>query len=111
MKAREFSLVTQPIRWRRLPVREVQWMPERRGDCPAPSTELVRYRSPITLKGHNVGQKPPNWGKRYPATPPTTEEMLRILDAAWDPRTTPTKRGIRNRALLATLWRSGLRVS
>lgn len=98
----------EPVAWK---VREVQWMPDRhRGDCLpvlASSTAVGRRLSPICRKGYRAGQKPPNWQKRYPASPPSTDEMLRILDEC-DIR---TKRGVRNRALLVTLWRSGLRIS
>jgi site-specific recombinase XerD len=103
MIARDFVLVTRPMRYRRLPVRDLLWLPDRRVEC-QPSG---RYRSPITLPGHRRGMAPPNKGKRYPATPPSTDEMLRILDLC----DITTKRGVRNRALLTTLWRSGLRVS
>lgn len=75
---------------------------------PVPKADVGGRRlSPICIKGHNAGKKPPNWQKRYPASPPTPEEMLRIL-AQCD---VSTKRGARNRALLTTLWRSGLRIS
>jgi hypothetical protein len=53
VKTKEFSLVTQPIRKVRLPVREIRWLPERRATC------HERYRSPITIKGYNAGKKPP----------------------------------------------------
>lgn len=101
---KELVLIPTQGRWRRLPVRDIQWLSERRAACQKPGE---RYRSPITLPGYRKGQKPPNYGKRFPATPPSTEEMLRILDCC----DLNSKRGIRNRALLTTLWRSGLRVS
>lgn len=49
----------------------------------------------------------PNKGKEYPAQPLTPDEMQRLLDAC--SRKAPT--GIRNRAMLTLLYRSGLRVS
>lgn len=49
----------------------------------------------------------PNKGKRYPAEPLTPDEVTAII-AQCSPRA-PT--GIRNRALLTLLYRSGLRVS
>lgn len=70
-------------------------------------TDTGRYLSPICRPGYRKGQKPPNWRKRYPASPPTPDEMLSILDLC----DINTKRGVRNRALIATLWRSGLRIS
>lgn len=51
--------------------------------------------------------EPPNKGKRYPAEPLAPEEVAAILSAC--SRKAPT--GIRNRALLTLLYRSGLRVS
>ena len=50
---------------------------------------------------------PPNKGKEYPAEPLTPAEMQRLIDGC--SRKAPT--GIRNRALLTLLYRSGLRVS
>ena len=50
---------------------------------------------------------PPNKGKKYPAEPLTPGEVAAMLDAC--SRKAPT--GIRNRALLTLLYRSGLRVS
>jgi site-specific recombinase XerD len=65
-----------------------------------------RPRNAITLPGHGKGVKPMNTGKRFPPEPLTTDEVMRILDACPNTRT-----GIRNRALFAILWRTGLRVS
>lgn len=50
---------------------------------------------------------PANAGRKYPAEPLTPEEAARLLDAI-------SGRGVlavRNRALVALLWRSGLRIS
>jgi site-specific recombinase XerD len=66
-----------------------------------------RRRNLITLPGHGAGIKPPNTGKKYPPEPLTNAEALRLL--AIIPQ--DTKTGVRNRALLALLWRTGLRVS
>jgi integrase/recombinase XerD len=52
-------------------------------------------------------KEPPNKGKRYPPEPLTPAEMQQILDRC--SRNAPT--GIRNRAMLTLLYRSGLRVS
>lgn len=65
-----------------------------------------RPRNRITLPGHGAGVKPPNTGLTYPADPPTPEEMLRLIAACPN-----TKAGVRNRALITVLWRSGLRIS
>lgn len=53
------------------------------------------------------GMTPPNKGKRYPAEVLTTDEVQALVDQC--SRKAPT--GIRNRALLYLLFRSGLRVS
>ena len=50
---------------------------------------------------------PPNKGKTYPAEPLTPEEVAALISGC--SRRAPT--GIRNRALLTLLYRSGLRVS
>lgn len=50
---------------------------------------------------------PPNKGLKYPAQPLTPDEMQRLLDGC--SRRAPT--GIRNRAMLTLMYRSGLRVS
>jgi integrase/recombinase XerD len=54
-----------------------------------------------------VPEVPPNKGKRYPPEPLTPAEMQQLLDKC--SRNAPT--GIRNRAMLTLLYRSGLRVS
>lgn len=66
-----------------------------------------RRRGGILERGHNAGIKPPNWQKTYPAEPLTPAEVVALMDCC-DER---TKAGIRNRALIAFLWRTGLRIS
>jgi site-specific recombinase XerD len=56
--------------------------------------------------GQQAGQPAPNKGQSYPAEPLTPDEVAAILG-----RCTRGKTGIRNRALLTLLYRSGLRVS
>jgi site-specific recombinase XerD len=64
-----------------------------------------RRRSPPTLPGYHAGRPPRNKGQRYPADPPTVEEIIAVM------RQTPDDRhGTRLRALIAVLWRGGLRV-
>jgi integrase len=66
----------------------------------------------VTLLSHSVSTKyaktgPPNKGKRYPAEPLSPDEARALIAVV-------TGRGplaVRNRALVAVLWRSGLRVS
>lgn len=99
MRSRELA----PCPWR---IRQVQWVPDRlRQECPV--TPSGRRLSPICVKGHNAGKKPPNFGLTFPPEPLSPAEATRLLDT-FDIN---TKRGVRNRALIAVLWRSGLRVS
>ena len=64
-----------------------------------------RRRQPVTLPGYHAGRPPRNKGRRYPADPPTVEEIIavtRTADAGPD--------GVRLRALIVVLWRAGLRI-
>jgi len=64
-----------------------------------------RRRSPATMPGYHAGRPPRNKGLRYPADPPTVEEIIAVM------RQTPDDRhGARLRALIVALWRGGLRV-
>jgi len=71
-------------------------------------TALVRADPSLQLEGE-LGPRPPpaNKGMHLPAEVFTPDEIARLL-AACDTR---TDADIRNRALLALLWRSGLRIS
>jgi site-specific recombinase XerD len=64
-----------------------------------------RARSPATLPGYNKGRRPGNAGLRYRPQILTPDEARRLLNAP--SARAPT--GIRNRALLAILYRAGLR--
>jgi integrase len=64
-----------------------------------------RRRSPATLPGYHAGRPPRNKGQRYPADPPTVEEIIAVMRQTIDDR-----HGWRLRALIVVLWRSGLRV-
>jgi site-specific recombinase XerD len=64
-----------------------------------------RRRSPATLPGHHAGRMPRNKGQRYPADPPTVEEIIGVMRQTRDDR-----HGFRVRALIVVLWRAGLRV-
>jgi integrase len=64
-----------------------------------------RRRSPATLPGFHVGRPPRNKGVRYPADPPTVEEIVAVMRAAGD-----RGHGQRLRALIIVLWRAGLRI-
>src|SRR3954454_19567936 len=65
-----------------------------------------RRRSPATLPGFHAGRPPRNKGMRYPADPPTVEEIVAVMRAAGE-----TIHGRRLRALIVMLWRAGLRIS
>ena len=64
-----------------------------------------RRRSPATLPGFHAGRPPRNKGMRYPADPPTVEEIIAVMRNAGDNR-----HGWRLRALVVVLWRGGLRI-
>jgi site-specific recombinase XerC len=64
-----------------------------------------RRRSPATMPGHRRGRSR-NKGLRYPADPPTTEEIIAVMRCAG-----AAPYGLRARALVVLLWRAGLRVS
>jgi integrase len=65
-----------------------------------------RLRSPATMPGHHVGRIPPNKGRRYPADPPTVDEIVAVMRQAGDDR-----HGRRMRGLIVVLWRAGLRIN
>jgi len=64
-----------------------------------------RRRSPATLPGFGAGRPPHNKGLRYPADPPTVEEIVAVMRTAGD-----GPHGRRLRALIVVLWRAGLRI-
>jgi hypothetical protein len=43
-----------------------------------------RRRSPATMPGFHVGRPPRNKGLRYPADPPTVEEIVAVMRTAGD---------------------------
>ena len=65
-----------------------------------------RRRSPATLSSFHQGRSPRNKGLRYPADPPTVEEIIGVMRAAGD-----SPEGVRLRAVIVVLWRAGLRIS
>jgi site-specific recombinase XerD len=65
-----------------------------------------RRRSPATLPGYHRGRAPRNKGLRYPADPPSVEEIAAVMRRAGS-----GEEGDRARALIVLLWRAGLRIS
>lgn len=65
-----------------------------------------RRRSPATQPGYLAGRAPRNKGMEYPPDPPRPEEILMVMRQAGHDR-----HGLRVRALIAVLWRAGLRIS
>ena len=65
-----------------------------------------RRRSPATMPGFHAGRPPRNKGMRYPADPPTVEEIVAVMRAGGD-----SLHGQRLRGLIVVLWRAGLRIS
>ena len=62
-------------------------------------------RSPVTMPGFHEGRAPRNKGQRYPADPPTVEEIIAVMRTAGS-----GAEGDRMRALIVILWRAGLRI-
>jgi site-specific recombinase XerD len=65
-----------------------------------------RRRSLATMPGYHRGRPPRNKGERYPADPPTVEEIVAVMRTISD-----RADGHRLRALIVLLWRAGLRIS
>ncbi len=68
-------------------------------------TRAVGVRSPATLSSFRQGRSPRNKGLRYPADPPTVEEIIAVMRAAGDDADATRLRG-----LIVALWRAGLRI-
>ena len=64
-----------------------------------------RRRSPATMPGFHAGIAPRNKGQRYPADPPTVDEIVAVMRQAGHDR-----HGHRLTALIVVLWRAGLRI-
>ena len=64
-----------------------------------------RRRSPATMPGFHAGRSPRNKGLRYPADPPTVEEIVAVMRISGD-----RLHGRRLRGLIVMLWRAGLRI-
>jgi site-specific recombinase XerD len=70
-------------------------------------------RSPATLPGAHAGRIPASKGRSYPAHPFAIEDLVRLLNACKPLRSGPTAElsALRLRALVVTMWRTGLRIS
>ena len=64
-----------------------------------------RRRSPATMPGFHAGHPPRNKGLRYPADPPTVDEIVAVMRIAGD-----GPHGRRLHGLIVVLWRAGLRI-
>jgi site-specific recombinase XerD len=64
-----------------------------------------RRRSPATTPRFRTGIAPCNKGQRYPADPPTVDEIVAVMRQA-----AHTRHGHRLNALIVVLWRAGLRI-
>jgi integrase len=64
-----------------------------------------RRRSLATVPGFHAGRPPRNKGRRYPADPPTIEEIVAVMRHAGD-----GTHGRRLRGLIVVLRRAGLRI-
>jgi integrase len=70
-----------------------------------PLDSLGRQRSPAAVPGCLTGRPSRNKGRRYPADPPRTEEIIAVMRCAGE-----GLRGDRTRGLIVVLWRAGLRI-
>jgi len=64
-----------------------------------------RRRSPATTPGFHAGESPRNKGQRYPADPPTVDEIVAVMRQAGE-----SLHGLRARGLIVVLWRAALRI-
>lgn len=68
---------------------------------------LGRPYTPMMDPALRRGQRPPNYGRRFPAEVLTSDEVGRLIAAC--PRRGPS--GLRDRALIVVMWRAGLRIA
>src|SRR4051794_15912555 len=93
-------------RWRRTTTRSWHLIRTRGGVMPELLLDAAgRRRSPATMPGFHAGRPPRNKGIRYPADPPTVEEIVTVMRTAGD-----RAHGDRLRGLIVVLWRAGLRI-
>jgi site-specific recombinase XerD len=70
-----------------------------------PLDSLGRRRSPASVPGYLAGRPPRSKGRRYPADPPRTEEIIAVMRCCGE-----GLHGARARGLIVVLWRAGLRI-
>jgi len=70
-----------------------------------PLDSLGRRRSPAAVPGYLAGRPPRSKGRRYPADPPRTEEIIAVMRCSGT-----GLHGARARGLIVVLWRAGLRI-
>jgi integrase-like protein len=70
-----------------------------------PLDSLGRRRSPAAVPGYLAGRPPRSKGRRYPADPPRTEEIIAVMRCSGT-----GLYGARARGLIVVLWRAGLRI-
>ena len=70
-----------------------------------PLDSLGRRRSPAAVPGYLAGRPPRSKGRRYPADPLRTEEIIAVMRCCGD-----GLHGDRARGLIVVLWRAGLRI-
>src|SRR3954462_5517455 len=70
-----------------------------------PRISLGRRRFPAAVPGYLTGRPPRSQGRRYPADPPRTEEVIAVMRCCGDGR-----HGDRARRLIVVLWRAGFRI-
>ncbi len=76
------------------------------GPSVAPVTYVVTMASSITKPGYRKGRSPANKGKTYPAEVLTPEEVRALLAQC----SATSSYGLRHRALITLLYRTGLRL-
>jgi integrase len=64
-----------------------------------------RRPSPMTMPGYQAVRPPGSEGMRYPADPPTVDEIVAVMRNTADDR-----HGSRLRGMIVVLWRAGLRL-
>jgi hypothetical protein len=65
-----------------------------------------RRRSPAAMPGFRAGKAPRNKGQRYPADPPTVDQIVAVMRQAQQSRY-----GHRLNGLIVVLWRAGPRIN